>query len=99
MPSSDHLDFSKHFGVCWLRSASASRFSRVGFPATGRSFRGSCEPAGLSEVSQSAKDARDKCDFSKMSAVDEILSYKKKEEEDYYAILGVDEHSSVSAPK
>lgn len=32
----------------------------------------------------------------KMSAMDEILNYKKKEEEDYYAILGVDENSSVS---
>lgn len=28
--------------------------------------------------------------------VDEILNYTKNEEEDYYAVLGVDEHSSVS---
>lgn len=31
-----------------------------------------------------------------MSAVDEILSYKKNPDEDYYAILNCDESSSVS---
>lgn len=32
----------------------------------------------------------------KMSAVDEILSYKKNPEEDFYGILNCDENSSVS---
>lgn len=31
-----------------------------------------------------------------MSGVDDIISYKRKPEEDYYGILGCDEHSSVS---
>jgi DnaJ family protein C protein 12 len=31
----------------------------------------------------------------KMTNVDEILNYKRKEEEDYYAILGCDEDSTV----
>lgn len=31
-----------------------------------------------------------------MSGVDEILNYKRSADEDYYAILGCDEHSSVS---
>lgn len=31
-----------------------------------------------------------------MSAVDEILSYKKNPEEDFYGILNCDENSSVS---
>lgn len=31
-----------------------------------------------------------------MSAVDEILSYKKNPEEDFYALLNCDESSSVS---
>nr|CAI5863859.1 unnamed protein product [Callosobruchus analis] len=30
-----------------------------------------------------------------MATVDQILDYKKKEEEDYYAILGCDENSTV----
>lgn len=30
-----------------------------------------------------------------MSGVDEILNYKRKEEDDYYAILGCDEDSTV----
>jgi len=30
-----------------------------------------------------------------MSAVNDLLNYKKKDDEDYYAILGCDEHSSV----
>ncbi|KAJ3619428.1 hypothetical protein MTP99_005110 [Tenebrio molitor] len=30
-----------------------------------------------------------------MTNVDEILNYKRKEEEDYYAILGCDEDSTV----
>lgn len=31
-----------------------------------------------------------------MTSVDEILDYKKKGDEDFYAILGCDENSSVS---
>lgn len=31
-----------------------------------------------------------------MSGVDEILSYKKNPDEDFYALLNCDEHSSVS---
>ena len=31
-----------------------------------------------------------------MTNVDEILNYKRKEEEDYYGILGCDETSTVS---
>lgn len=31
-----------------------------------------------------------------MSAVDEILSYKKNPDEDFYALLNCDENSSVS---
>nr|CAH7728643.1 unnamed protein product [Callosobruchus chinensis] len=30
-----------------------------------------------------------------MATVDQILDYKKKEEEDYYAILGCDENSTI----
>lgn len=30
-----------------------------------------------------------------MSGVDNILNYKRKAEEDYYAILGCDENSTV----
>ncbi|XP_019870005.1 J domain-containing protein isoform X2 [Aethina tumida] len=30
-----------------------------------------------------------------MSGVDDIISYKRKPEEDYYGILGCDEHSSI----
>lgn len=35
----------------------------------------------------------------KMSGVDEILSYKKNPNEDFYALLNCDEHSSVSAAR
>lgn len=31
-----------------------------------------------------------------MSGVDDILNYKRKEDEDYYAILGCSEDSTVS---
>lgn len=31
-----------------------------------------------------------------MTSVGQILNYKKREDEDYYGILGCDEHSSVS---
>lgn len=34
-----------------------------------------------------------------MTNVDEILNYKKKEDEDYYAILGCDESATVSVFK
>jgi hypothetical protein len=33
----------------------------------------------------------------KMSGIDEILSYKKNPDEDFYAMLNCDENSSVSA--
>lgn len=35
----------------------------------------------------------------KMTNVDEILNYKRKEEEDYYAILGCDEDSTVGGSR
>lgn len=31
-----------------------------------------------------------------MSAVDEIIGYKRSPDEDFYALLNCDEHSSVS---
>lgn len=34
-----------------------------------------------------------------MSTVDEVLNYKRKEEEDFYGLLGCDENSSVSVGK
>ena len=35
----------------------------------------------------------------KMSGVDEILSYKKNPDEDFYGLLNCDENSSVSADR